>query len=189
MNLKHKIKTGILTSLVVCFASSIGLTKETTRGDLNGWGPFIFSMSLDEAKAVVGQQGTRTNAGTLLYDTRIENLDFRAFVVFFGQGDRIREINVELQGIGNLAESECRSRFQEISKLLLDRYGEPDVTMTEVRWPTPSHKKFQSEYKFLNGASIELINILRSLPDSLIPFDCAVGVRYLPGPVRATNRF
>lgn len=171
-------------------AASTTLAQSTDRSQLDGWGPFRFSMSIREAKAAVGSDAVETSLGTLLYDTRIAELNFRAAIVFEGAArDRISEISVGLQGVDRLDAERCVTAFRRVAALVAERWGDPATPEQEVPWATPAFRRVQVEYLFQDGARVRPSAVVRRGPDSLMGFDCAVGVTYTPGPRRARTGF
>ena len=144
-------------------------------------------MSLPTAKAAA-PGSTETDMGTLLYDTKISDLNFRAALVFAGKGDHIKEITLSLQDAAELPFDACAKQLQKVQSIVATRYGPPDVPPTDTVF-SKEHHQMESEYAFTNGGKIRVVMIYRTVRGGMIRFDCAVGVNYSPGDVRAPATF
>ena len=173
---------------------------QVDRGNLEGWGPFRFDMSFEEAKSAAGLkaiQPTDSAAGkisdmpshVLHYDTTIGDMPFKAVVEFAGQGDRISSIGLNMEGVSSLDPEACLETYNRISALLVEKYGSPDVAATKGTVPGRTHYKLVASYKFSNGAIVSPTIIVREKLGGFLPIDCAVGVSYAAPQVRTKETF
>jgi hypothetical protein len=112
----------------LCLAAA-AVAAQQGRPQLEGWGPFKFSMNLAQATAAVAGKAVIEN-GTIRYPVTIDGRPYQAIVKFRGSGERIGEIEIGSDPPSRTditTKDACVRAGEELVGALARRYGKPDA--------------------------------------------------------------
>jgi len=163
-----------------------GAAQAADRTKLDGWGPFKFSMTQQQAKAAAGTAGTITPDNSVSYPTEIEGARYTAEVFFTGVGGKVRNIYLEQQPNGaKVAKDDCHgTQHGSLASRIAKTYGPPDKAdnITATSFLTIKN----SSFKFKDGAEI---TVSTHYSASGASGSCKLAVHYTPSNTVPKSQF
>lgn len=149
-----------------------------TRDKLDGWGPFKFSMSMNDAITASAGNASLGRGGSLAYPTEIGGISYVAHIWFAGVGQRIRQISIEPSAKDRLSREACLDTgHASFVAPVIERYGQPNETHEKTYYAGQPMQEFSrfSIFKFDDGARIEVMSTYKVRYE-----ECDRAVTYLP---------
>lgn len=175
------------TLIVALCATAIAGAHAADRTKLDGWGPFKFSMSFNEAKAAAGADAVIVSPEMLRYDTSIDGVQWTAEVSYTGAGGKMTSVLISLTRPPASSASDCDQKHTQLATRIAEAYGKQDDDKG-IKSDANILAR-QSFYRFKDGAQIL---VTTTYPGDAAPASartCRQAVNYMAPRTVPTGKF
>lgn len=173
--------------IVVLSVSTLTGAQAADRIKLDGWGPFKFSMSFNEAKAAAGADAVIVSSDKLRYATSIDGVQWTAEVSYTGAGGKMTSVLISLTRPPASSAPDCDQKHSELATRIAEAYGKQDDDKG-IKSDANILAR-QSFYRFKDGSQIL---VTTTYPGDAAPVSartCRQAVNYMAPRTVPTGKF